>query len=362
MRSLCRLIPWWSIVLAAMQFISASLTAPSRAQDSTVATPSTAEETSQRPTVVVVIGAAGTAEYDVMFREWAARWQSAAQQGQATCITIGAPASDEDARTNTEMTTDRDRLRSAIAQWEERSRDRASQRARLWIVLLGHGAFDGKSARFNLQGPDISSSELAEWLSAVRGPVAVVNCSSSSGPFVSDLSAPERIIVTATKAGAERNFSRFGDFLSAALLDRKSDLDKDDQVSLWEAYVVGGARLREYYEQAGRLATEHPLLDDNGDRQGTPADWFRGLKSTRSAKDAKKVDGLVARTAVLTPSVADNLLSPVQRTQRDALEQQLESLKSRKMELDETEYYNKLEHILVELARLYREQPNKLSQ
>ncbi|MFO0820609.1 MAG: hypothetical protein U1A77_21860 [Pirellulales bacterium] len=362
MRRRGKLISWWFVVLATTQFVSVSLPAHSRAQDSAVATPPTADEKSQRPTVVVVIGAAGTPEYGAMFREWAARWQSAAQQGRATCITIGASASDEDARTNAEMKTDRDRLRSAIAQWGERFRDRASQRARLWIVLLGHGTFDGKSARFNLQGPDISSSELAEWLSAVRGPVAVVDCSSSSGPFVSDLSAPERIIVTATKAGAERNFSRFGDFLSSALLDPISDLDKDDQVSLWEAYVVGGVRLREYYEQAGRLATEHPLLDDNGDRQGTPADWFRGLKSTRSAKDAKKVDGLAARTAVLAPSVADDLLSPDQRTQRDALEQQLESLKSRKMELDETEYYNKLEHILVELARLYREKPTKLSQ
>jgi hypothetical protein len=32
----------------------------------------------------------------------------------------------------------------------------------------------------------------------------------------------------------------------------------------------------EFYEADGRLATEHALLDDNGDSLGTPADFFRG--------------------------------------------------------------------------------------
>ena len=31
----------------------------------------------------------------------------------------------------------------------------------LWIVFIGHGTFDGRSAKFNLRGPDISADELA---------------------------------------------------------------------------------------------------------------------------------------------------------------------------------------------------------
>lgn len=328
------------------------------AEDSAANPAQVDESTGARPTVIVVVGAAGAPEYGAMFREWAARWQSLAQRGRANCVMIGADAGADEGEPN-----DRERLRAAINQWGGNGDSgRDVPRGRLWIVLLGHGTYDGKTARFNLRGPDVASRELAEWLTAVRGPTALIDCSSSSGPFVADLSAPDRIVVTATKAGAERNFTRFGDFLSAAILDPKSDLDKDDQVSLWEAYVVGGARLRSYYEQAGRLATEHPLLDDNGDRQGTPADWFQGLKSTRSAKDVKQLDGVLARAAVLAPSAVDESLDSVQRARRDALERQLEELKSRKTAMEEAEYFASLESLLVQLARLSREKPRKIAQ
>ena len=29
----------------------------------------------------------------------------------------------------------------------------------LWIVLVGHGTFDGREAKFNLEGPDLSATE-----------------------------------------------------------------------------------------------------------------------------------------------------------------------------------------------------------
>ena len=31
-------------------------------------------------------------------------------------------------------------------------------------MLIGHGTFDGKDAKFNLRGPDVSDEELAQWL------------------------------------------------------------------------------------------------------------------------------------------------------------------------------------------------------
>ena len=31
----------------------------------------------------------------------------------------------------------------------------------LWLVLIGHGTFDGKTARFGLRGPDVTPAEWA---------------------------------------------------------------------------------------------------------------------------------------------------------------------------------------------------------
>ncbi len=157
--------------------------------------------------------------------------------------------------------------------------------AAFWLVLIGHGTFDGKTARFNLRGPDVSAGELAEWLKPFERPLAIINCASASGPFINSLSGPNRVIVTATKSGFEHNFARFGDYLSQAMADPKADLDKDKQTSLLEAFLLASAGAREFYASESRLATEHALLDDNGDALGTAADWFKGIRAVKSARD-----------------------------------------------------------------------------
>ena len=57
----------------------------------------------------------------------------------------------------------------------------------LWLVLIGHGTFDGHTAKFNLRGPDVSATDLAEWLAEMKRPLAVINCASSSSPFINRL-------------------------------------------------------------------------------------------------------------------------------------------------------------------------------
>ncbi len=60
-----------------------------------------------RPTVVVVVGAPGAADYEPEFRRWADLWKQAAAKGGAAFIPIGL---DREA-----AGTDRDRLRDALA-------------------------------------------------------------------------------------------------------------------------------------------------------------------------------------------------------------------------------------------------------
>ena len=204
-----------------------------------------------------------------------------------------------------------------------------------------------------LRGPDVSAGELAEWLKPFERPLAIINCASASGPFINSLSGPNRAVVTATKSGFEHNFARFGDYLSQAMADPKADLDKDKQTSLLEAFLLASAGAREFYASESRLATEHALLDDNGDALGTAADWFKGIRAVKSARDGAAPDGPRAAQLQLVPSDREQRLPPEARTRRDEIERQLAQLREQKAKLAEEEYYSRLEALLVELARLY---------
>src|SRR6185436_7026578 len=92
---------------------------------------------------------------------------------------------------------------------------------------------------------------------------------------------------------------------------------------------------------------------DNGDKLGTPADWFQGLTATKTAKDGATPDGDTARQFVLVKSSKEEQLSATARARRDELERDLAALRQRKAKLPEAEYLSLLEPILLELARIY---------
>lgn len=299
-----------------------------------------------RPQVLVVVGAPGTEEYAEQFSEWTERWKAAAERGQAEFVAIGLGAEDE--------TNDREWLDRRLAAMNLASPEP------LWLILIGHGTFDGKTAKFNLRGPDVTAAELAGWLRPFERPLAIVNCASASGPFLNELSGPNRIVVTATKSGHEHNFAHFGDYISSAIADPAADLDKDDQTSLLEAFLAAAARAADFYKEDARLATEHALIDDNGDRLGTPADWFRGVRAVKTAKDGASPDGLRAAQLQLVPSRSEQELPAKAKQRRDELEQQLAELRRQKSTLSEEEYYSQLEPLLIEIARVYEQSEHSL--
>jgi hypothetical protein len=224
--------------------------------------------------------------------------------------------------------------------------------------LIGHGTYDGREGRFNLRGPDVTDQELSDWLATVKRPLVVVNCSSASAPFLNRLSAENRVVVTATRSGNEINYARFGQFLAEAISDDRADLDKDGQVSLLEAYLTASHRVEEYYRARSQLATEHALLDDNGDRLGTPADWFRGVRAIRRARDGAQLDGIRAHQLHLILSDRERSIPPEVRRRRDHLELSVAALREQKGKLAEGDYYQRLETLMVELGRLYRSVPS----
>ena len=292
-------------------------------------------------TVIVVAGAAGTPEYATQFARWAGLWEQACAKGNARFIAIGLNES--------QGLSDRASLQETLARQSEQTS------AALWLVLIGHGTFDGRTAKFNLRGPDISAVELAEWLKPARSPVAVIDAASSSAPFLKELSSPGRIVIAATKSGFEQNFARFGQYLSEAIVDPRADLDKDGQTSLLEAFLSASHSVSEFYSTAGRLATEHALLDDNGDGLGTPAEWFRGIRPVQKARDDASLDGYRAHQLHLLHSAGETAMPPEARAKRDQLELQVMELRDARSALSDDEYFAKLEPLLREIARIYEQ-------
>ncbi|MGA2247999.1 MAG: hypothetical protein ABSH48_23680 [Verrucomicrobiota bacterium] len=297
-------------------------------------------QTNEQRSLVLVIGAAGETEYGEQFSNWADLWKQAGAQGGLQTLVIGE---DKDSPTN-----DRTRLLAVL------TNEVAKPAGELWLVFMGHGTFDGRSAKFNLRGPDLSAADLAGVLKPCHRPLAVIQCASASGPFINALSGPDRVIVTATRSGYEVNATHFGGYMARAIADPAADLDKDGQTSLLEAFLLASREVAQFYKEAGRLATEHPLLDDNGDGLGTPADWFRGVRAVKTAANGKSVDGVRAHQFHLVRSETEQELSPSARGRRDELEKEVSKLRARKETMPEDEYYRQLEGILVDLARLYQ--------
>ncbi len=298
-----------------------------------------ADKGEEQTAVIIAIGVSGEEAYADDFAKWAAQWRTAAVAGKARVQTIGAGADEKFVLT---------KLRAAVVAEAKAGTEP------LWLVLLGHGTFDGREGKFNLRGDDVAASEIAEWLKGCARPVVIVCGFSASGAFLKPLSAPGRVLVTATKSGAENNFARFGGYFAEAVADPAADLDHDGQTSVLEAWLAAAQRTAEFYKTEGRIATEHALLEDNGDGLGTPAEWYAGLRVVKKTKDGKAPDGLRASQFALVPSAVERGLSPERRAQRDALETELAKLREAKGTMAEKEYFAKLEALLVQLARVYR--------
>ena len=293
----------------------------------------------ERASVLIAVSAGGEEQYADAFAKWATHWQKACETAGAKGVTIGLEKSEQ---------VDRERLKSAL---EAEPKDGANE---LWLVLLGHGTADAKDAKFNLRGDDVSVTEIAAWLKPFERPVIVVCAFSAGGAWLKPLAARGRIIVTATKNGSENNYSRFGGYLSQAIADPAADIDKDGETSLLEAWLTAARRTAEFYKDEGRIATEHSLLEDNGDGLGTPPDWFSGVRAVKKTKDGSAPDGLRAAQIHLVHSAAERALTAEQRTQRDALERELAGLRDRKATMKEDEYFRELEVLLLKIARIYR--------
>ena len=291
--------------------------------------------------VLLVIGAEGTPEYGKRYAEEAGQWQEACAKAAVACEVIGLAPEVKD---KPDATLLQERLQRAAAE-PKRS---------LWLVLIGHGTFDGRDSKFNLRGPDINGTDLASWLKPMTGELAVIQTASASAPFLKALAGPDRVLISATKSADEVFYTRFGQYFAKAIGGaEEADLDRDRQVSLLEAFLWSSKQVERFFETENRLATEHALIEDNGDGTGTRAEAFAGVRLATAPADGKAPEGNLARQWCLVLSDADAKLTEEQRKRRDELERDVEKLRTRKAELGDAAFYKQAEALLLEISRIY---------
>jgi hypothetical protein len=215
----------------------------------------------------------------------------------------------------------------------------------LLLVFLGHGTFDGDVAKFNLIGPDLTAAEWATLLNGLPGRLVVVNTTEASFPFLERLSAPNRIVITATHSAAQKYATVFPEYFAKALQEASTDIDKNGRTSIFEVFSTVSLGVKQHFEQRGQLATEHSLIDDNGDGVGRES-------------EAPGPDGALARTLYLdaeSPAIANNPeLAALVRRRRE-LEAEAEALKLKKGSMAAPQWEAEYEKLMLELARISRE-------
>lgn len=298
-----------------------------------IAASSAAQKNDPNKFAVIVNGPGGEAEYTKQFTEWTTSLGSILSQrynfdpNKIKVLADKSATAEEVKRTFTSLKSELD-VNNV-----------------LFVFLIGHGSYDGKEAKFNLVGPDLSAADYNQLLTALPTKrIIVFNMASASGEFVKPLSAKGRIVVTATRNGQETNATRFTGFFIAALKATDGDTDQDGHTSILEAFVYANRLTEEFYKRAGRLATEHALLDDNGDGVGREKpEAGEGLLARATYLDSLSVDEAAATAATA------RLLK-----ERARLEGEIEQHIARKGNIPEPEYEATLERLFIELAKVNR--------
>ncbi len=207
---------------------------------------------------------------------------------------------------------------------------------RFTLTLIGHGSYDGREYKFNLPGPDLSGSDLTDILQQIpAGRQLIVLATSSSGAMLKSLQKSGRTVITATKSGNERNAVSFSKYWASALDQEIADKNKDELLSVEEAFQYAAKKVKEKYIVEGLLASEHPRMSNASDV----------MMLARFGRLAGSEDN---------PGISDLL------TQRLSIAMKFYQLKERKKTMHENEYLDALEIIMLEMARVQQELDEQL--
>jgi hypothetical protein len=200
------------------------------------------------------------------------------------------------------------------------------------IYLVGHGSFDGEEYKFNIPGLDITTDDLLSIMESFPGQNHfLMNTSSTSGALLEALEDESRILVTATRSGNEKNATFFGEYFVEALSSEDADLNKNNNISIEEAFGYAQRQVEEYFESQGQLATEHPEIIGDGAAQFTLARINPVMISTENPRIAELQE------------------------QNLEVDRQIESLQLRRAEMNNQEYIEQLQALILRSATINEE-------
>ena len=296
--------------------------------------------------LLILVGLAGDPEHGELFHKWGGELAEAAGR-------LGVPADHVAYLVDQTQEGDKNVTGKATVDEIGKTFDRFAKQATpedaVYVVLIGHGSYDGKTAKFNLPGPDISAADFnTQFRKLPTKQIVFVDTTSASGPFLNELSAPGRTIITATRNGAENFSTLFGGYFVDALTGDEADADKNRRVSMLEAFQFAKAAVQRAYEKEGLLSTEHALLDDNGDKTGS-------ADPSTNGPDGKVASLLAIGSAADAAALpTDPKLRALVLEQRE-LEHRVESLRLLKENMDPAKYQSELEKLVTDLALKTRE-------
>jgi hypothetical protein len=278
--------------------------------------------------LLVITGVGGDDEHTAQFQKWAgAVVDSAKKHGVLDANIEWLGETDKDPRIKARST--RENVTKAFTDLAAG----AKPEDEIFVLLIGHGSFDGTTAAFNLPGPDLTAADYGKLLQRfTTQKIVFVNTASSSGPFIQALAGPARTIVTATKTGGERNETRFAEFFVEAFDAEAADRDRNGRVSVQEAFDYAAGKVKAAYEKEGHILTEHAAIDDGSQGKLAGTQYLAPERSRTAA--AQNADP--AMRALLE--------------QRDALERQVNDLRLKKDSMDPAAYDQQLEKLLTDLA------------
>jgi hypothetical protein len=276
----------------------------------------------QQTHLLVITGVPGDDEHAQQFQKWAASFIDAAKTKENV----------PDA--NITYLSDKRSTREGVDKAFGDLAARARPNDGVFVLLIGHGSFNGTQAAFNLPGPDLTVAEWAKLLGKLSAQrVAFVNTSSSSGAFLPAVAAPGRVVITATKTGGERNETQFPEYFVEAFGDPAADRDRNGHVSVREAFDYAKAKVTQAFQQKGLLLTEHATIDDSGEGH---------LASTLFL-------GIGRGEGTLAVDTSDPAMKQLV-DDKDVIDRQIAALKLRKNGMDEAQYDAQMERLLTDLA------------
>jgi hypothetical protein len=217
------------------------------------------------------------------------------------------------------------------------------------LVLIGHGSFDGVEYKFNLVGPDVSGTELAQMCDGIPAKrQLIVNTTSASGGSIPFLRRPGRGVIAATKNGSEKNATVFARYWVEALHDPDADVDKNDAISALEAFQYAERKTAAFYESEKHIAPEHAVFDDTGKDEPV-------RQPSVQNGEGRMLSSFVLLRMGARQQAANDPAKRALLAKKEELEGRINTLKYEKAAMSQEEYKKRLTEALLELARVQEE-------